>query len=80
MPLESPLVDRPDDFAGLERVPCWLCGWPIVVRSTESDRIYLFCMECGMQVGIHSATGAKRLRELVEREKIGCEPRGAIAG
>ena len=80
MPQESPQVERHDGFAGPERVRCWLCGWPIVVRSTESDRIYLFCMECGMQVGIHSATGAKRLRDLVEREKTGIEPRGAIAG
>jgi len=80
MPHESSQVGRPGDFAGPERVRCWLCGWPIPVRSTDSGRIYLFCMGCGMQVGIHSATGARRLRDLVEREKTGYEPRGAIAG
>ena len=73
-------VERHGTSVGPERIGCWLCGWPIVVRSTESDRINLFCMECGMQVGIHSATGARRLRELVERSKTGLEPRGAIAG
>lgn len=79
MSVELPRFDRRGVSAEFERVACWLCGWPIVVRSTDGDRINLYCMECGMQVGIHSATGARRLRELVERERIGLEPRGVTA-
>ncbi|MFN0008677.1 MAG: hypothetical protein ACKVXR_12305 [Planctomycetota bacterium] len=80
MASELPVSERQGTSGGPERIGCWLCGWPIVVRSTQGDRINLFCLECGMQVGIHSATGARRLRELVERSKSGLEPRGAFAG
>jgi hypothetical protein len=78
MPREAILLASPRPSGTSERIPCWLCGWPIVTRTTESERVYLSCMECGMEVHIHSAVGAQRLRALVGDTIQGLEPRGVI--
>jgi hypothetical protein len=78
MSLEATLLASPKRSGTSERIPCWLCGWPIVMRTTGSERIYLTCMECGMKVHIHSAAGAGRLHALVGDTTQGLEPRGVI--
>jgi len=66
--------------AEIERLPCRFRGWPVAPGWSDDDGIALYRTDCGMKVVIHSAAGARRLRELVAHGNRFIEPRGAIAG
>jgi|SRR5579872_2168660 len=51
----------------MEKIPCFLCGNDLQVRTDKNEKLYFICNECGVQAFIRRALGIKRLKNLVRR-------------
>lgn len=48
----------------MNKIPCFLCGANLVVRTDKNGKYYLVCDPCGSQHFIRRKQGMKRLEEL----------------
>jgi hypothetical protein len=48
----------------MDRIPCFLCGTELTVRTDKNGKLYLICDPCGSQHFIRRKQGMERLAEL----------------
>lgn len=48
----------------MDRIPCFLCGTELAVRTDKNGKLYLICDPCGSQHFIRRKRGMERLVEL----------------
>jgi hypothetical protein len=48
----------------MDRIPCFLCGTELTVRTDKNGKSYLICDPCGSQHFIRRKQGMERLAEL----------------
>lgn len=48
----------------MDRIPCFLCGSELAVRTDKNGKLYLICDPCGSQHFIRRKRGMERLAEL----------------
>jgi len=48
----------------MDRIPCFLCGTELTVRTDKNGKLYLICDPCGSQYFIRRKRGMERLVEL----------------
>jgi len=48
----------------MDRIPCFLCGRELTVRTDKNGKLYLICDPCGSQHFIRRKQGMERLAEL----------------
>ena len=48
----------------MDRIPCFLCGTELAVRTDKNGKLYLICDPCGSQHFIRRKQGMERLAEL----------------
>lgn len=48
----------------MDRIPCFLCGNELAVRTDKNGKLYLVCDPCGSQHFIRRKQGMERLAEL----------------
>jgi hypothetical protein len=48
----------------MDRIPCFLCGTELTVRTDKNGKLYLICDPCGSQHFIRRKQGMARLAEL----------------
>ena len=48
----------------MDRIPCFLCGTELTVRTDKNEKLYLVCEPCGSQHFIRRKQGMERLVEL----------------
>ncbi len=48
----------------MDRIPCFLCGTELTVRTDKNGKLYLICDPCGSQHFIRRKRGMERLVEL----------------
>jgi hypothetical protein len=48
----------------VDRIPCFLCGAELAVRTDKNGKLYLICDPCGSQHFIRRKRGMERLVEL----------------
>ena len=48
----------------MNRIPCFLCGTELTVRTDKNGKTYLICDPCGSQHFIRRKQGMERLAEL----------------
>ena len=48
----------------MDRIPCFLCGTELTVRTDKNGKFYLICDPCGSQHFIRRKQGMERLVEL----------------
>jgi hypothetical protein len=62
----------------MEKIPCFLCGKKLYVRTDKNGKPYLICDPCGSQHFIRRKQGMERLAELdhyFHQEKAGLAER-----
>ncbi len=60
------------------KIPCFLCGAKLVVRTDKNGKYYLVCDPCGSQHFIRRKPGMERLKELdhyLQQQKDGLTQR-----
>jgi len=60
------------------KIPCFLCGAKLVVRTDKNGKYYLVCDPCGSQHFIRRQQGMERLKELdhyLQQQKDGLAER-----
>ena len=48
----------------MDKIPCFLCGKKLSVRTDKNGKLYLICDPCGSQHFIRRKQGMERLAEL----------------
>ncbi len=62
----------------MDKIPCFLCGKKLSVRTDKNGKLYLICDPCGSQHFIRRKQGMERLAELSHyfyQEKAGLAER-----
>ena len=62
----------------MDRIPCFLCGAELAVRTDKNGKLYLICDPCGSQHFIRRKQGMQRLAELdryLRQQKAGLAER-----
>ena len=55
-------MELPDD----PRIPCILCGRLLEIRISKTEKPYLICNPCGMQIFVRYKSGVQKLCHLVQ--------------
>ena len=48
----------------MDKIPCFLCGTLLGVRTDKNGKLYLICDSCGSQHFVRRQQGMERLKEL----------------
>ncbi len=48
----------------MEKIPCFLCGTLLSVRTDKNGKLYLICDSCGSQHFVRRKQGMERLKEM----------------
>ncbi len=53
----------------MQKLPCFLCGRQLDLRTDKNRKVYLVCNECGTQFFVRRRTGIENLNELIRNLK-----------
>ncbi|HEU0049637.1 MAG TPA: hypothetical protein VFQ43_18765, partial [Nitrososphaera sp.] len=48
----------------MDKIPCFLCGTLLGVRTDKNGKLYLICDSCGSQHFVRRQQGMERLKEM----------------